>query len=247
MGTIGAVDDLAKSRTHGRGLSRRQKLISQTMVAALVAVGLDTYLNTTPNPWFIAISSVVLIATSNAVNLTDGLDGLAAGCASWAGAGLAVVAWLSVAEDPSFGEIVVIASSLVGASLGFVRFNRWPAQMFMGDTGALALGGVLGYLAIVSQHQGLWMLVGAVFIVETLSVIVQIAWFRATGRRVLRCAPLHHHFQFMGWPEPTIVRRLCAVAAVCALTAVGLSHLTHHRAQTSVQSMAAAHVQHPVR
>ena len=242
MAALGAADDLLK--VNGRGLSRIQKLLGQTVVATIVAVAVNRLAAPASNPWSILAAILVIVASSNSVNLTDGLDGLAAGCTAVAGSALGAIFYFTAtitgqdeAVVASSTQMLVIAASLVGACLGFLWFNRHPARVFMGDTGSLALGGLLGYLAAVSHCQILWCVVGGVFIVETLSVIVQIAWFRATGHRVFRCAPLHHHFQFLGWPETKIVRSFWAAAIVFALIAVTTNQMlfaTPHRPEVKI-------------
>jgi phospho-N-acetylmuramoyl-pentapeptide-transferase len=242
MAALGAADDLLK--VNGRGLSRKQKLLGQTVVATIVAVAVNRLAAPGSNPWSILAAIIVIVASSNSVNLTDGLDGLAAGCTAVAGTALAAIFYFTATvpgQDETLvansGEMLVIAASLVGACLGFLWFNRHPARVFMGDTGSLALGGLLGYLAAVSHCQILWCVVGGVFIVETLSVIVQIGWYRATGRRVFLCAPLHHHFQFLGWPETKIVRTFWMASAACAALGVVTSQMLFarpHRAEMHI-------------
>ncbi|MEX0585561.1 MAG: phospho-N-acetylmuramoyl-pentapeptide-transferase, partial [Pirellulales bacterium] len=182
---------------------------------------------------FIPVAVLVIVGSSNAVNLTDGLDGLAGGCVIVAAAALGIVAhasghaglaeYLNLTRMPGSHEMLVLVGGLIGALLGFLWFNCHPAQVFMGDTGSLPLGGLLGLLAVVTRQELLLLLVGGVFVAETLSVIVQVGCFRLTGQRVFRCAPLHHHFQFLGWPESKIVVRFWIAAALCAV--VGVSSL----------------------
>jgi phospho-N-acetylmuramoyl-pentapeptide-transferase len=164
------------------------------------------------------------------VNLTDGLDGLAAGCLVCAAATIALLcfvvgdaAWsgyLGITHVPAAGEMAVIAAALVGGLLGFLWFNCHPASIFMGDAGSLPLGGLLGLLAVVARQELLLVTVGGVFVVETLSVMLQIASFRLFGRRPLRCAPLHHHFQLCGWSEDKIVVRFWIAGAICSIAAL---------------------------
>ena len=183
--------------------------------------------------YYIPFACLVIVGTSNAVNLTDGLDGLAIGpyiVASVTYMFFAYVAghtqfadYLHVRHIASAGEITVICGILAGAGLGFLWFNAPPAMVFMGDTGSLACGGALGAIAVVAKHELVLAIVGGLFVLETVSVIVQVASFKLTGRRVFRMAPLHHHFEKKGWAEPTIVIRFWIIASVLAL--VGLATL----------------------
>lgn len=243
---LGTIDDLTKLRTRRRGLSAGVKLIGQSLVALAAAAWLSAAGPTSSGAglvyvpligccvdwgaWTTLLGALVIVASSNAVNLTDGLDGLAGGCLVYALAGLAVVAccgtappWtaaLNLPEAPGAADALLITAATLGAVLGFLRFNRHPARVFMGDTGALPLGGLLGLLALMTRQELLLILLGGVFVVEAASVIVQVSWFRLTRRRVLRCAPLHHHFQFLGWAEPRIVARFTAASAACACLAL---------------------------
>jgi phospho-N-acetylmuramoyl-pentapeptide-transferase len=176
---------------------------------------------------------LVMVGASNAVNLTDGLDGLAIVPVMIAAGVFALIAYLvgnRVFADylqlhfvPGTGELAVFCSALIGAGLGFLWFNAPPAAVFMGDTGSLALGGALGAVAVATKHEVVLAIVGGVFVVETLSVVIQVFWFKRTGRRVFLMAPLHHHFEKKGWAEPTIVIRFWIISMVLAL--VGLSTL----------------------
>jgi phospho-N-acetylmuramoyl-pentapeptide-transferase len=184
-------------------------------------------------PWFILLAWFVIVGTSNAVNLTDGLDGLAIlptvmvagafGVFAYA-AGHAVFAdYLGIPSVPGVGELVVFTGALVGAGLGFLWFNAYPAQVFMGDVGALALGAALGVLAIVTRQEIVLVVMGGVFVVETLSVILQVVSYKLTGRRIFRMAPLHHHFELKGWPEPRVIVRFWIITVILVL--VGLATL----------------------
>ncbi|MBX3443550.1 MAG: phospho-N-acetylmuramoyl-pentapeptide-transferase [Planctomyces sp.] len=240
---VGAVDDWQKLRRQKRGLSARGKLLAQTILAAGVAVALwllqgehpqGTALRSPIGEWairlgvlFIPWAVLVIVGSSNAVNLTDGLDGLAAGCIVFAGGAFAVLAYLSghaaMAEYLAIprvvggGELGVVMAALVGATLGFLWYNAPPAQIFMGDVGSLPLGALLGYVALAIRQEALLAIIGGVFVVETLSVIAQVASFKMTGKRVLACSPLHHHFQFRGMPETRIVVRFWIVAALLGI------------------------------
>jgi phospho-N-acetylmuramoyl-pentapeptide-transferase len=247
MTLVGAVDDLVKLRSAAKGLSPRGKLAAQLAVAALAAVLLyqqqatvaDGLLLRIPlrgislhlGLWFIPLTILVIVGASNAVNLTDGLDGLAGGCllaATVAMTGLVYAAghaqwaaYLGVPRIPQAGEMTVLAGAMIGGVLGFLWFNCHPAQVFMGNTGALPLGGLLGLLAVVARQELLLVVVAGVFVAEAVSVILQVGYFKWRRRRLLRCAPLHHHFQFLGWAENKIVVRFWIAAALCALLGVG--------------------------
>ncbi|MBM3581570.1 MAG: phospho-N-acetylmuramoyl-pentapeptide-transferase, partial [Alphaproteobacteria bacterium] len=176
---------------------------------------------------FIVFAAFVVVGTSNAVNLTDGLDGLAIVPVMIATGVFALIAYLvgntvfanylQLHYVPGAGELAVFCGALVGAGLGFLWFNAPPARVFMGDTGSLALGGALGTIAVVTKHELVLAVVGGLFVLETVSVIVQVVSFKLTGKRVFRMAPLHHHFEKKGWAEPTIVIRFWIIAAILAL------------------------------
>jgi phospho-N-acetylmuramoyl-pentapeptide-transferase len=217
MAGVGAIDDAVKLRSGRRGLRPRHKLALQFPVA-LTAALLVHHAHVEPGVWFVPLAALVLVASANAVNLTDGLDGLAGGCFVVAAAALAVAgAWTATAGS---GEAKVLLSAACGSVLAFLWFNCHPAAVFMGNCGSLALGGILGAAAIVARQELLLAIVGGVFVAETLSVIVQIVSLRWRQRRVLRCAPLHHHFQLAGWPESKIVVRFWIAGVACA--ALGL-------------------------
>jgi phospho-N-acetylmuramoyl-pentapeptide-transferase len=176
---------------------------------------------------FLGFSVVVMVGASNSVNLTDGLDGLAIGPVIMASAVFGLIAYvvgntvltnyLYLHHIPRAGELAVLLSALVGAGLGFLWFNAPPAMVFMGDTGSLAIGGALGAVAVVTKHEIVLAIVGGLFVLETVSVIVQVLSYKWTGRRVFRMAPLHHHFEQKGWAEPTIVFRFWIIAAILAM------------------------------
>ena len=185
---------------------------------------------------FLAFGALVVIGASNAVNLTDGLDGLATGCTAIAAITFAVVAYLAGRADyseylfifhiPGAGELTVLCGALAGASLGFLWFNGFPATVFMGDTGSLALGGALGLIAVGTRHEFTLLIVGGVFVAEALSVIAQRRYFRATGgKRLFRCAPLHHHYEFQGLHEAKVTLRFWICAVILALFALALFKL----------------------
>jgi phospho-N-acetylmuramoyl-pentapeptide-transferase len=179
---------------------------------------------------YIPFAMFVIVGTSNAVNLTDGLDGLAVGPLIIAGATYMLLAYLTghykiadylqIMYVPFVGELAVFAGAMVGASLGFLWFNTYPAQVFMGDMGSLAMGGALGTIAIITKHEVLLVLIGGIFVVEALSVIFQVASFKLRGKRVFMMAPIHHHFELKGWPEPRIIVRFWIIAIILSLIAI---------------------------
>jgi phospho-N-acetylmuramoyl-pentapeptide-transferase len=246
---IGVVDDLAKLGGQGTGLSALAKLSAQTAVATIAALlvyrqhadvpgGLDLLLPMGLGPislglGFVPLAVLVVVGSSNAVNLTDGLDGLAGGCLLCAVAAMAVVAYscghaeladyLHLTRIPGAGEMTVLAGGMIGGLLGFLWFNCHPAQVFMGDTGSLPLGGLLGLLAVVTRQELLLVVIGGIFVVEATSVILQVGYFKCRRKRIFRCAPLHHHFQLSGWPETRVVTRFWIASALCAI--IGLAAL----------------------
>jgi phospho-N-acetylmuramoyl-pentapeptide-transferase len=242
---IGFVDDYLKVvRVSHHGLRPRYKLVAQVVAATAVGIALmaltaqgvyNTQLifpffkSMTPDlGWFyVPFAVVVLVAASNAVNLTDGLDGLAISVFTVAAVAFTALSYVSghaifadylllVRFSPA-GELTIFCGSLVGAGLGFLWYNAYPADVFMGDVGSLALGGALGTVALLIKQELLLPIVGAVFVIETLSVIIQVISFKLTGRRVFRMAPLHHHFELIGWSEPKVISRFLITAVVFAL------------------------------
>ena len=177
--------------------------------------------------FFFAFGGFVIVAAGNAVNLTDGLDGLAIVPVMIAAATFGLIAYLSgnavfanylqIHFTPGTGELAVVCGAMLGAGLGFLWFNAPPAQIFMGDTGSLALGGLLGTIAVATKHEIVLAIVGGLFVLEALSVIIQVASFKLTGKRVFRMAPIHHHFEQLGWSEPQVVVRFWIIAVVLAL------------------------------
>lgn len=249
-GGIGFLDDYLKltKRTSG-GLPGRLKLLGQGLIGIIAAVIVmrltDPRLATSVAlPLFKDLliplgltfplwGAIVMMGSSNAVNLTDGLDGLAIVPVMIAAACFALIAYLcgnavfstylGIPSVPGTGELAVFCGAMVGASLGFLWFNAPPAMVFMGDTGSLATGGALGAVAVAVKHELVLAIIGGLFVLEAVSVIVQVASFKLTGRRVFRMAPLHHHFEKKGWQEPTIVIRFWIIAMILAI--VGLSTL----------------------
>ena len=249
-GAIGFMDDYMKvMKNDPKGLSGKIKLALQTLVAVvatlwvmeIVPSNLETTLAVPflknvllDLGWFfVPFAAIVMVGASNAVNLTDGLDGLAIMPVMIAAAVFALIAYLSgnaVFSDylqihfvPGAGELAVFCGALVGGGLGFLWFNAPPARVFMGDTGSLSMGGALGAISVITKHELVLAIVGGLFVLETVSVIVQVVSFKLTGKRVFRMAPLHHHFEKKGWAEPTIVIRFWIIASILAL--VGLATL----------------------
>ena len=246
LASIGAVDDLVKLRRKVNGISVRHKLAAQLAVATVAAVLLYRHHAGLPDglqlrlpvvgadlslgPWFIPLAVIVIVGASNAVNLADGLDGLAGGCLIFATLAMTVVAYasghaelaayLNIPRIPGSGEMTVLAGGMIGGVLGFLWFNCHPAQVFMGDTGALPLGGLLGLLAVVTRQELLLLVVGGVFVVEAASVLLQVGYYKWRRRRIFLCAPLHHHFQLMGWAENKIVVRFWIASVLCALLGI---------------------------
>jgi phospho-N-acetylmuramoyl-pentapeptide-transferase len=180
--------------------------------------------------WWFPFAMLVVVGASNAVNLTDGLDGLAIGPIVMAGGAFAVIAYLTgnfraadylkILNVRGAGELTVFCAALIGAAVGFLWFNCHPAEVFMGDAGSLALGGAIGMLAVLTKAELLLPLIGGIYVVEASSVILQVASFKLTGRRIFRMAPLHHHYELTGWPEPKIVVRFWIVSFALALLAL---------------------------
>jgi len=243
MGVIGYCDDYLKIKTQSSdGLSAKQKILSQICVALVASTMLFIYngeafahlnipflkkISVDLGWWYIPFASFVIVGTSNAVNLTDGLDGLAIGPVIVAAATFVFLAYLSgnikfasyllIPYLPGTGELAIFAGTMVGSGLGFLWFNSYPAQVFMGDIGSLSLGGALGALALCTKNELLLALIGGVFVIETLSVIIQVLSFKITGKRVFHMAPIHHHFQLKGWAEPKIIVRFWIIAIMLAL------------------------------
>jgi phospho-N-acetylmuramoyl-pentapeptide-transferase len=250
FGAIGFGDDFLKlTRRNSKGLPGRLKLLAQVAIGLIASF---VIMKLSPAPlddslavpffkellihfgwFFLPIAAFVIVGASNSVNLTDGLDGLAIGPIIICAGVFALIAYLAgnavfsgylqINYVPGAGELAVFCGALVGAGMGFLWFNAPPAMVFMGDTGSLAAGGALGAISVVAKHELVLAIVGGLFVLETVSVIVQVASFKMTGRRVFRMAPLHHHFEKKGWAEPTIVIRFWIIAAILAL--MGLATL----------------------
>ncbi|UCE89978.1 MAG: phospho-N-acetylmuramoyl-pentapeptide-transferase, partial [Pseudomonadota bacterium] len=251
FGVIGWIDDYKKLvKGDPRGLAARHKYFWQS-VAGLGTAVLLFYTAQTPAetqlivPFFKAVAIdmglvayvlftyAVIVGSSNAVNLTDGLDGLAIMPTVLVGGALGIFAYvtgharfsdyLAIPFIPGVGELAIFSGALIGAGLGFLWFNTYPAQVFMGDIGALALGAALGVVAVLVRQELVLFVMGGVFVVETVSVILQVASYKLTGRRIFRMAPLHHHFELKGWPEPRVIVRFWIVTVILVL--VGLATL----------------------
>ncbi|MCW8890984.1 MAG: phospho-N-acetylmuramoyl-pentapeptide-transferase [Sedimenticola sp.] len=250
FGVIGFYDDYKKLVLNdSRGLSARYKYLWQSIVGAGAAYALFTTSSLPAEtqliipffkqvvidmgPWFIVLGYFVIVGTSNAVNLTDGLDGLAImptvlvagalGIFAYASGHAQIANYLLIPHLPGVGEMVIFCGALVGAGLGFLWFNAYPAQVFMGDVGALALGAALGVVAVIVRQELVLLIMGGVFVMETVSVMLQVASFKLTGRRIFRMAPLHHHFELKGWPEPRVIVRFWIITVILVL--VGLASL----------------------
>jgi len=245
FGIIGVTDDMLKLRRgRGRGLKARYKFMLQVLAAVIVGAILvavfefDTKIHfpffkgITPDlGWFyVPFVVFVILATSNSVNLTDGLDGLAIGPVlvsagtfmlfCYLAGHVRFADYLQIAYVPGSGELTVFCGAMVGASLGFLWFNTYPAQVFMGDIGSLALGAALGTVAVVAKQELLLVIVGGIFVLEAVSVIVQVASFKIRRKRVFNMAPIHHHFELKGWAEPKVIVRFWIIALILGLVAI---------------------------
>ena len=244
FGVLGWVDDLYKLRHQSsKGLSPLAKIFWQSLIALAAVLFLyysseniheislivpffkDISLNL--GLGFIFLSYLVIIGSSNAVNLTDGLDGLAIlpcvmvagglGLVGYAAGNTIYAEYLNIPFLPGTGEMLVFCGALVGSGIGFLWYNTYPAQVFMGDVGSLALGAALGVIAVIIRHEYVLLIMGGVFVVETLSVIVQVASFKLTGKRVFKMAPIHHHYELKGWPEPRVIVRFWIITFMLVL------------------------------
>lgn len=250
FGAVGWVDDYRKVvEKDSRGLPAKWKYFWQS-IGGLGAAFFLYYSAQAPvetqlfipffkdvaidlGPFYIILTYFVIVGASNAVNLTDGLDGLAIMPSVMVGSALGVIAYLTghaefaqylqIASVPGAGELVVFCGALAGAGLGFLWFNTYPAQVFMGDVGALALGAALGVIAVITRHEIVFFIMGGVFVMETVSVILQVASFKMTGKRIFKMAPIHHHFELKGWAEPKVIVRFWIITVILVL--VGLATL----------------------
>jgi len=258
FGLLGFLDDYIKDFfSKGKGISSRFKFFTQIVLATIIAVYLfyfnpNEYLLGKNTPAVLAVTSIyipflnnvsvniglfyipfavfLIVGFSNAVNITDGLDGLAIGLTLFTVLAFTTIAYLSghrqIAEylkipfSPQVGEITVFTGAIAGACLGFLWFNSHPAQIFMGDTGSLSLGGIIAVIALLLKNEIIFGVIGGVFVIETASVILQVLSFRLRGKRIFKMAPIHHHFEILGYPENKIILRMWIVGAVCALTGI---------------------------
>ncbi|MEM8845208.1 MAG: phospho-N-acetylmuramoyl-pentapeptide-transferase [Pseudomonadota bacterium] len=250
FGAIGAFDDIKKLvQGSSAGLSAKMKYLMQSIVGLIAAWWLFStaqlpaetslyvpfFKNVIVNlgPWFILLTYFVIVGSSNAVNLTDGLDGLAIMPVAMVAGALGIFAYVSghatfsgylgIPHLPLTGELIVFCAAIVGAGLGFLWFNAYPAQVFMGDVGALSLGAALGTVAVMVRQEIVLVVMGGVFVIETLSVMIQVASYKLTGKRIFKMAPLHHHFELRGWPEPRVIVRFWIITFI--LVMIGLATL----------------------
>ena len=245
-GTIGFIDDyLMQVKKQSKGLSVRNKLLLQGIVALIAGflvyitpdfstqVTIPFFKNIKPDlGWgYIIFAAIVIVGASNAVNLTDGLDGLAIGPViiaastymifAYVSGHVKIAGYLQINYVPGAGELAIFCGAMAGAGLGFLWFNSYPAQIFMGDVGSLSLGAFLGTIAVITKQEILLVLVGGLFVIEALSVIFQVGFFKMTsGKRIFKMAPLHHHFELKGWPEPKVIVRFWIIAIALALLAM---------------------------
>lgn len=250
FGMIGLIDDYRKLvLKNSKGLASRWKYFWQSILSLVCAVFLYHHaslpvettliipfvktISIQMGAFFIVLTYFVMVGSSNAVNLTDGLDGLAIVPCILIGSALGIFAYLSgnvefakylaIPHVPGAGELVIFVGSLIGAGLGFLWFNTYPAQVFMGDVGSLGLGAALGVLAVLVRQEIVFFIMSGIFVVEAVSVILQVASFKLTGKRVFRMAPLHHHFELKGWPEPRVIVRFWIITVILVL--IGLATL----------------------
>lgn len=242
---LGFIDDyycILKKNT--KGVSAKGKLVWQFITASFACwmlvkwggIGTDLYIPFLKNPlvdlgvFFIPFGAFVIVGSSNAVNLTDGLDGLATGPIITSAMSLGVIAYatghveianyLFIPYIEGVGEVTIFAAAIIGASVGFLWYNSYPAQVFMGDVGSLSLGGLLGTIAVVTKNEILFILIGGIFVIEALSVIIQVASYKLRKKRVFKMAPIHHHFELLGWPEPKVIIRFWIVSLFLAIISI---------------------------
>jgi len=243
-GAVGWVDDWRKvMENNPRGLPARWKYFWQSVAGLCVALYLYTAIDSPVatqlfvpffknvawdmGPLFIVLTYFVIVGASNAVNLTDGLDGLAILPTVLVGSALGIIAYLTghvefaeylhIPYVAGSGELVVFCGAMAGAGVGFLWFNTYPAQVFMGDVGALALGAALGTVAVITRHEIVFFIMGGIFVLETVSVILQVTSYKLTGKRIFRMAPIHHHFELKGWPEPRVIVRFWIITVMLVL------------------------------
>ena len=251
FGLLGFIDDYTKvSQNNYRGISGRMKLICQLTVSVIAYAAISYYADHGKSTYLVfpflknfyfdlgylyfPFAMVVIVGSSNAVNLTDGLDGLAIGTTAIAVTSFALICYLvgnsvyanylQITYMPQVGELAVICSAIIGSSMGFLWYNSRPAEIFMGDTGSLALGGTLGVISVIVKHEIVLAIIGGVFVIETISVMIQVLYYKKTGgKSFFLMAPIHHHFEKKGWPESKVVIRFWILAIIFAL--IGLSSL----------------------
>ena len=255
FGVLGFIDDYAKvTKQTSAGLTSKQKLAAQTVVAVIAGVLTVLWMKVSPTSpgletsiafpffkavllnigWFyVAFAAFTIVGFSNAVNLTDGLDGLATVPVMMAAGAFGLIAYLAgnfvfaqylqVHHVPGAGELAIFCAAMIGGGAGFLWYNAPPAKIFMGDTGSLALGGALGAIAVTTKHELVLGIVGGLFVMEAASVMIQVGYYKLTKKRIFLMAPIHHHFEKMGWPESTVVIRFWIIAGALAL--IGLSTL----------------------
>ncbi len=246
FGLIGFVDDYRKfTQQNSRGVPGKVRLAAEIAIALFVSIilfikpGFNPYVTipffktVLPNlGWgYVLLTTFIIVGAANAVNLTDGLDGLAIGPAitcfmtyllfAYFAGNVKIAAYLQIPYVAGTGELSIFCGAVVGAGIGFLWYNTYPAQVFMGDVGSLSLGGSLGTLAILTKQEILLAIVGGIFVIETFSVIFQVGWFKLTkGKRIFRMAPIHHHFELKGWPEPKVIVRFWIISVLLALVAI---------------------------
>jgi phospho-N-acetylmuramoyl-pentapeptide-transferase len=242
---LGWLDDYLKVLLkNSKGVSARQKLLWQFVTAGLASFAMVKW-NVTDTQfylpflkdavidlgwWYVPFASLVIVGSSNAVNLTDGLDGLAIGPVIISASTLGVLGYVAGHSElaqyllipyiPDVGEILVLAGALVGAGAGFLWYNSYPAEIFMGDVGSLSLGGVLGTMAVLTKNEILFVIIGGIFVIEAISVILQVASYKTTKKRIFKMAPIHHHFELSGWPETKVIVRFWIISLVLAILAL---------------------------
>jgi phospho-N-acetylmuramoyl-pentapeptide-transferase len=242
---LGGLDDYLKIlKKNTKGVSARQKLAWQ-FATALLATFVMIKFNVTDSKlyfpflkdalidlgwWYVPFAAFVIVGSSNALNLTDGLDGLAIGPTIISSATLGMLAYVSghmemseylfIPHIPDVGELLVLAGALIGAGVGFLWYNAYPAEIFMGDVGSLSLGGCLGTIAVLTKNEFLFVLIGGIFVIEAVSVILQVASFKTRGKRIFKMAPIHHHFELLGWPETKVIVRFWIISLIFAILAL---------------------------
>ncbi len=242
---LGGLDDYLKIlKKNTKGVNAKQKLLWQFSTALLASYVMIKF-NVTDSKlyfpffkselidlgwWYVPFAAFVIVGSSNALNLTDGLDGLAIGPTIISAATLGVLAYVSghieiseylfIPHVPDVGELLVLSGALIGAGVGFLWYNAYPAEVFMGDVGSLSLGGCLGTIAVLTKNEFLFVLIGGIFVIEAVSVILQVASFKTRGKRIFKMAPIHHHFELLGWPETKVIVRFWIVSLIFAILAL---------------------------